>query len=102
MRVRRFWIAVLTALINLNGSVAALLPVVVVMAVRLARPPSQLLMPMVFAGHAGPLDCGGDFWVAADHAVMLRSLQSRKYARPLLTLTTPRARGCPRRRRVRR
>ena len=32
-------VSVLTALINLNGSVAALLPVVVVMAVRLGRPP---------------------------------------------------------------
>ena len=48
-------VSVLTALINLNGSVAALLPVVVVMAVRLSRPPSQLLMPLVFAGHAGSL-----------------------------------------------
>ncbi len=48
-------VAVLTALINLNGAVAALLPVVVVMAVRLSRPPSQLLMPLVFAGHAGSL-----------------------------------------------
>lgn len=48
-------VAVLTALINLNGAVAALLPVVVVMAVRLARSPSQLLMPLVFAGHAGSL-----------------------------------------------
>ncbi|MFO1049442.1 MAG: SLC13 family permease [Geminicoccaceae bacterium] len=48
-------VAILTALINLNGSVAALLPVVVVMAVRLGRPPSQLLMPLVFAGHAGSL-----------------------------------------------
>ena len=48
-------VAVLTALINLNGAVAALLPVVVVMAVRLGRPPSQLLMPLVFAGHAGSL-----------------------------------------------
>ena len=46
-------VSILTALINLNGSVAALLPVVVVMAVRLGRPPSQLLMPLVFAGHAG-------------------------------------------------
>jgi di/tricarboxylate transporter len=45
--------ALLTALISLNGAVAALLPVVVVMAVRLNRPPSQLLMPMVFASHAG-------------------------------------------------
>ncbi|MFO1036230.1 MAG: SLC13 family permease [Geminicoccaceae bacterium] len=48
-------VAILTALINLNGSVAALLPVVVVMAVRLGRPPSKLLMPLVFAGHAGSL-----------------------------------------------
>jgi len=47
--------AVLTALISLNGAVAALLPVVVVMAVRLNRPPSQLLMPMVFASHAGSI-----------------------------------------------
>ncbi len=48
-------VSVLTALINLNGSVAALLPVVVVIAVRLGRSPSQLLMPLVFAGHAGSL-----------------------------------------------
>jgi di/tricarboxylate transporter len=48
-------VAGLCALISLNGAVAALLPVVVVMAVRLARPPSQLLMPLVFAGHAGSL-----------------------------------------------
>jgi len=45
----------LTALISLNGSVAALLPVVVVMAVQLGRSPSQLLMPMVFASHAGSI-----------------------------------------------
>src|SRR5499425_2310122 len=35
-------VAVLTALISVNGAVAALLPVVVVMAVRLKRSPSQL------------------------------------------------------------
>ncbi len=45
--------ALLTALISLNGAIAALLPVVVVMAVRLGQPPSQILMPMVFAAHAG-------------------------------------------------
>ena len=45
----------LTALITVNGSVAALVPVVVVMAVRLRRAPSQLLMPLAFAGHAGSL-----------------------------------------------
>jgi Na+/H+ antiporter NhaD/arsenite permease-like protein len=40
-------VAVLTALISVNGAVASLLPVVVVMAVRLKRAPSQLLMPLV-------------------------------------------------------
>jgi len=48
-------VAALTALISLNGAIAALLPVVVVMALRLRRQPSQLLMPMVFAAHAGSL-----------------------------------------------
>jgi di/tricarboxylate transporter len=47
--------AVLTALITVNGSVAALVPVVVVMAVRLRRPPSELLIPLAFAAHAGSL-----------------------------------------------
>lgn len=46
-------VALLTALINVNGAVAALLPVVVVMAVRLKRNPSQLLMPLVFSAYAG-------------------------------------------------
>ena len=48
-------VALLTALISVNGAVAALLPVVVVIAVRLKRAPSQLLMPLVFAAHAGSL-----------------------------------------------
>jgi di/tricarboxylate transporter len=48
-------VAGLTALISVNGAVAALLPVVVVMAVRLRRAPSQLLMPLVFFSHAGSL-----------------------------------------------
>jgi di/tricarboxylate transporter len=48
-------VGILTALISLNGAVASLLPVVVVMAVRLNRAPSQLLMPLVFAGHSGSL-----------------------------------------------
>ena len=48
-------VAFLTALISVNGAVASLLPVVVVMAVRLDRPPSQLLMPLVFGAHAGSL-----------------------------------------------
>ena len=47
--------ALLTAIISLNGAIAALLPVVVVIAVRLKRNSSQLLMPLVFAAHAGSL-----------------------------------------------
>jgi di/tricarboxylate transporter len=47
--------ALLTALITPNGAVAALLPVVVVMAVQLRREPSQLLIPLAFAAHAGSL-----------------------------------------------
>jgi di/tricarboxylate transporter len=47
--------AVLTALISLNGAVAALLPMAVVVALRTARPASRMLMPMVFAGSAGSL-----------------------------------------------
>lgn len=49
------FVAVVCGLISLNGAVAALLPVVIVMAIRLGRPPSQLLMPLVFGGHAGSL-----------------------------------------------
>ncbi|HEU5491756.1 MAG TPA: SLC13 family permease [Gaiellaceae bacterium] len=48
-------VAVLTALISVNGSVAALLPVVAVMAVRLRMSPSQLLLPLAFGAHAGSL-----------------------------------------------
>ena len=48
-------VSLLTALISVNGAVAALLPVVVVMAIRLNRPTSQLLMPLVFSAHAGAL-----------------------------------------------
>ena len=48
-------VAVLTALISVNGAVAALVPVAVVMAVRLGRSPSQLLLPLAFGAHAGSL-----------------------------------------------
>jgi di/tricarboxylate transporter len=48
-------VAGLTALISVNGAVAALLPVAVVMATRLRRTPSQLLLPVAFAAHAGSL-----------------------------------------------
>lgn len=47
--------SLLTALISLNGAIAALLPVVVVIAVRLKRNSSQLLMPLVFSAHAGSM-----------------------------------------------
>ena len=46
---------VLSALISVNGAVAALLPMVVVTAVRLRTPPSQLLMPLVFGAHCGSM-----------------------------------------------
>jgi di/tricarboxylate transporter len=48
-------VAVLTALISVNGAVAALLPMVVVVAIRLGRSPSQLVMPLAFAAHAGSM-----------------------------------------------
>lgn len=48
-------VAVLSALISVNGAVAALLPMVMVLAVRVGRPPSQLLLPTAFGAHAGSL-----------------------------------------------
>lgn len=45
----------LTALISLNGSVAALLPMIVMLAMQLGRAPSRMLMPVVYAGSAGSL-----------------------------------------------
>ena len=48
-------VAVLTALISVNGAVAALIPVVVVVAARAALSPSQLLMPLAFSAHAGSM-----------------------------------------------
>ncbi len=48
-------VALLTALISVNGAVAALLPVVIVTAVRTGQLPSRLLMPLVFAAHAGSM-----------------------------------------------
>ena len=47
--------ALLTSLITLNGAVAALLPLVVLLGQRIGTPPSQLLMPVAFAGSAGGL-----------------------------------------------
>jgi di/tricarboxylate transporter len=47
--------ALLTAAISVTGAVAALLPVVVVTAVRLQQPALRLLLPLAFAAHAGSL-----------------------------------------------
>ncbi|WP_082467374.1 SLC13 family permease [Leifsonia sp. Leaf264] len=48
-------VAVLSALISVNGAVAALLPVVVVIASRILVAPSKLLLPLAFGAHAGSL-----------------------------------------------
>jgi di/tricarboxylate transporter len=47
--------ALLSALISLNGAAAALIPVVVVVALRLGLAPGRLLLPMAFGGSAGSL-----------------------------------------------
>ena len=44
-----------TALISVNGAVAAFLPLVVVVASRAGIAPSQLLLPVAFSAHAGSL-----------------------------------------------
>lgn len=51
--VMMLMVALLTALIGVNGAVAALLPMVVLVAVRLDIPTSKLLMPLAFGAHAG-------------------------------------------------
>ncbi|GHJ44051.1 SLC13 family permease [Catellatospora sp. TT07R-123] len=48
-------VAGLTALITVNGAVAALLPMVVLLAVRTGLPPSALAMPLAFGAHAGSM-----------------------------------------------
>lgn len=48
-------VGVLTAVISVNGAVAALLPVIVVSAVRMKIAPATILMPLVFAAHAGSM-----------------------------------------------
>jgi di/tricarboxylate transporter len=47
--------AVATATISVNGTVAALMPVVIVVAVRLGVPTSQLLIPLCFASHSATM-----------------------------------------------
>jgi Na+/H+ antiporter NhaD/arsenite permease-like protein len=48
-------VAVASALITPNGSVAALLPVAVVMATQVKRSPSKFVMPLAFCASAGSL-----------------------------------------------
>jgi di/tricarboxylate transporter len=48
-------VALLTALISVNGAVAALIPMVVVVAIRIGQPPSRWLMPLAFGAHAGSM-----------------------------------------------
>ncbi len=48
-------VALLTAMITSNGSVAALVPMVVALAVQFSIRPSKVLMPLAFAAHAGAL-----------------------------------------------
>lgn len=45
----------LTALISVNGAVAALIPVAVMLSAKLRQPPSQVLIPLAFAAHAGSM-----------------------------------------------
>lgn len=45
----------MTALIGLNGTVASLLPMTIIVAMRRALLPSSLLLPLVYAGAAGQL-----------------------------------------------
>lgn len=47
--------ALLTALISVNGAIAALLPVAVATSTRLRQHPSQVLIPLAFAAHAGSM-----------------------------------------------
>jgi di/tricarboxylate transporter len=44
--------AIFTATISVNGTVAALLPVAVVVALRMGMPTSQLLLPLCFSAHS--------------------------------------------------
>ncbi|MDQ2698868.1 MAG: SLC13 family permease [Actinomycetota bacterium] len=48
-------VAVLTAFISINGAVASLLPVVVVVALKAGIAPSRLLIPLAFSASAGSL-----------------------------------------------
>jgi di/tricarboxylate transporter len=47
--------ALLSALISVSGAAYALLPAIMLLAGRTRHPPSRLLLPMVFAAHAGSM-----------------------------------------------
>jgi di/tricarboxylate transporter len=47
--------ALLSSIITPNGAIAALVPMMVVIAARIGRSPSKLLMPLAFSAHAGAL-----------------------------------------------
>ncbi len=47
--------ALATATISVNGTVAALLPMVIVVALKLGEPTSQLLVPLCFASHSATM-----------------------------------------------
>jgi len=47
--------SMLSAVLSVSGTVATMLPVAMIIATRLAVPPSRFLMPMLFATHAGSM-----------------------------------------------
>ncbi|HHP7233940.1 MAG TPA: SLC13 family permease [Desulfobacterales bacterium] len=47
--------ALACATISVNGTVAALLPMVIIVAIRLGQPTSQLLVPLCFAAHSATM-----------------------------------------------
>ena len=87
-------VALLTALISVNGAVAALLPVMVVTALRLGRSPSQLLLPLAFGAHAGSL-----LALTGSPVNVIASEYARRRRRGQLRLLLVRARRHPARRR---
>jgi di/tricarboxylate transporter len=48
-------VTILTAVVSLNGAVAAVMPIAVIVAVRTGIPVSHLLIPVAFAGHAATM-----------------------------------------------
>ncbi|MCO5129059.1 MAG: SLC13 family permease [Xanthobacteraceae bacterium] len=48
-------VTILTAVVSLNGAVAAVMPIAIIVAVRTGMPVSHLLIPIAFAGHAATM-----------------------------------------------